>query len=215
MEPEPSSEGGEDSLHTCKTSPARFNASKVATAAAAGLFPPPPPPGSTRVEYRTQWMTSSAGNSHAKSHESERSSSTVSGPAPGFFLFTSGLFLAVGGLVWGFCEAPGDRRDAKGCLITAAHGVFIGERSGGVGGAYSYSTRLPLEGEGGAPAWGGSHRTCFWHPATGIQPTPHIFWVSAPTSCLVVLLLITPDLPYEQIPPPSPQLSSRNKTWRQ
>lgn len=60
-------------------------------------------------------MTSSAGNSHTKSHVSERSSATVSGPAPGFFLLTSGVFLAVGGLVWGFCEAPGDSRDAEGC----------------------------------------------------------------------------------------------------
>lgn len=115
----------------------------------------------------------------------------------------SQVFLDVGGLVWGSCEASGDSRDAKGCLITAACGVFIRPGSDGVGGAYSYSTRLPLEGEGGALAWGGSHRTCFWHPATGIQPMRHIFWVSAPTSCLVVLLLITPDLPYEQIPPPT------------
>lgn len=60
------------------------------------------------------------------------------------------VFLAVGGLVWGSCDAPGDSRDAKGCLITAACGVFIRPGSDGVGGAYSYSTHLPLEGEGGA-----------------------------------------------------------------
>lgn len=91
-------------------------------------------------------------------------------------------------------------RDAQGCLITA---VFIRPGSDGVGGAYPYSTRLPLGGEGGAPAGAGSRWTCFWRQATGIQPMRHIFWVSAPTSCLVVLLLITPDLPYEQIPPPA------------
>lgn len=59
-------------------------------------------------------------------------------------------------------------------IITITCGVFPSQvlvKLARVGGANPYSGSLPLE---GPPAWTGTHRTCFWHRATRIQPMWHI-----------------------------------------
>lgn len=86
---------------------------------------PPPPPGSTRVEYRTQWMTSSAGNSHTKSHRVRSCSGFLPVHVRGFsccrgsslgFLETVGMPKVANSSAWSF-YSPGFWRSGRGLFI--------------------------------------------------------------------------------------------------
>lgn len=70
--------------------------------------------------------------------------------------------------LWVSVETAVTAIDAR--IITITCGVFPSQilvKLARVGGANPYSGSLPLE---GPPAWTGTHRTCFWHRATRIQP---------------------------------------------
>lgn len=199
----------EDSPHACKSSPACFNVCR-ASDATAGLLPPPPPGFtwvsdavddviSRKLPCMKPWVWPRHWNP-----SSPRCRPMTVRSCYRFLPFQNVDFSRCRGSGSGFLQSSWRKSWRQRMPDNTSVWSFYSPRfwlKWWSGWGLVIFSCLPLGGRRRSSlGWYITGRS-FWHQTTGIQPMWHIFWISAPTSCLVVVLLITPDLRYEQIPP--------------